>query len=196
MNILKTNIEGLLVIEPGVHEDGRGYFYESFNLNKFNNATGLDFNPVQDNESMSCFGVIRGLHYQKPPFAQAKLVRVVQGEVIDVAVDMRPESVTFGQYVAVTLNDVNKRQFFIPKGFAHGFAVLSEEAIFQYKCDEYYHPEAEGGVSYKIINWQAITNNKIKPEDFIISPKDEAREKVNSPEELLELAKEVYGDKD
>lgn len=186
MNIVKTDIEGLFIIEPKIFKDDRGYFYESFNLQNFISNTGVDFNPVQDNESKSSFGVIRGLHFQKGPYAQAKLVRVVKGEIIDVAVDLRPESNTFGEYVAVHLSEENKKQFFIPRGFAHGFCVLSDEAVFQYKCDNYYHPEAEGGISYDYVNWTAISYNKLKEKDFILSEKDRNRPKVKTVEDLKE----------
>lgn len=182
MEVFNTSINGLFIIEPTVFNDERGYFYESFNMEEFTNKTGVYFNPVQDNESKSVRGVIRGLHYQKAPYAQAKLVRVIKGEIIDVAVDLRPESETFGQYIAILLNETNKRQFFIPKGFAHGFVVLSDEAIFQYKCNEFYHPEAEGGISYKFVNWEGIANNKIKKEEFILSEKDKSREIISLEE--------------
>ena len=190
MDILKTTIEGLLVIEPKVFNDERGYFYESFNSKEFFNKTKIYFNPSQDNESKSKFGVIRGLHFQKPPYEQAKLVRVVKGEIMDVAVDLRLDSETFGSYIAVNLSEENKRQFFIPKGFAHGFVVLSDEAIFQYKCDEYYHPESESGLPYDFIDWEGITDGKIKKENFIVSDKDKNRERVKNLEELREIIKQ------
>jgi len=146
MNVIKTNIDGPVIIEPRVFEDSRGYFFESFSQREFDEKVGhITF--VQDNESMSSYGVIRGLHFQRPPFAQSKIVRCVKGAVLDVAVDIRKDSPTYGQHVAVELTENNHRQFFIPKGFAHGFAVLSDVAVFQYKCDEFYHPEAEGGIS-------------------------------------------------
>ena len=146
MNIIKTKIEGLLIIEPRIFEDSRGYFFESFSQREFEEKIG-QITFVQDNESKSSFGVIRGLHFQRPPFTQTKLVRCVQGAVLDVAVDIRKGSPTYGQHVAVELTENNHRQFFISKGFAHGFAVLSETAVFQYKCDEFYHPETDGGIS-------------------------------------------------
>ena len=183
MEVSKAHIDGLFIIEPKVFNDERGYFYESFNQNEFFEKTGVLFTPVQDNESKSVKGVVRGLHFQKSPYAQAKLVRVIKGEIIDVAVDLRFNSETYGQYVAVTLSEENKKQFFIPKGFAHGFIVLSDEAIFQYKCDEFYHPEAEGGLSYKYISWEGITKGKMKEKDFILSEKDKNRE-IISLEEL------------
>ena len=145
MKITATKIEGVFILEPKVFKDARGYFFESFSKKEFEKEIGkIDF--VQDNESCSSKGVIRGMHFQRPPFSQAKLVRCVVGKVLDVAIDLRKESPTYGEYVAVELSEDNHLQFFIPKGFAHGFEVLSDTAIFQYKCDEYYHPEAEGGI--------------------------------------------------
>ena len=170
MNVLKTAIEGVVIIEPQIAKDEYGsYIYESFSQKEFNEKVPpVTF--VQDNESMSSYGVIRGLHFQREPYAQSKLVRCVKGKVLDVAVDIRKDSPTFGQHVAVELSAENHRQVFIPKGFAHGFAVLSDVAIFQYKCDEFYHPEAEDGIllndSSLGINWQ------IPFEDAILSDKD------------------------
>ena len=150
MNVLPTDIPGVLILEPRVFADARGYFFESFSQREFDEKVvpllGHAVTFVQDNESMSSYGVVRGLHYQRPPFTQSKLVRCVRGSVLDVAVDIRRGSPTFGQHVAVELSEENHRQFFIPKGFAHGFAVLSETAVFQYKCDEFYHPEADAGI--------------------------------------------------
>lgn len=150
MNVLPTAIPGVLILEPRVFSDARGYFFESFSQREFDEKVvpllGHAVAFVQDNESMSSYGVVRGLHYQRPPFTQSKLVRCVRGCVLDVAVDIRKGSPTFGQHVAVELSEENHRQFFIPKGFAHGFAVLSETAVFQYKCDEFYHPEADAGI--------------------------------------------------
>ena len=146
MNVIKTDIEGVVIIEPKLFEDSRGYFFESFSQKEFNEKVA-NINFVQDNESKSSYGVIRGLHFQKPPYAQSKLVRCVRGKVLDVALDIREGSPTYGKHVAVELSEDNHRQLFIPKGFAHGFSVLSDEAVFQYKCDEFYHPEAEGGIS-------------------------------------------------
>lgn len=148
MEVEKTAIDGVLIITPKIIEDDRGYFSESFNEYEFNKRTGADFHPVQDNESLSSEYVLRGLHFQRPPHMQAKLVRVVQGMVLDVAVDLRKGSETYGKYVSVILDDVDKKQLFIPKGFAHGFYVLSETAKFQYKCDDYYHPECEDGIAW------------------------------------------------
>lgn len=146
MNIIQTEIPGVIIIEPRIFEDARGYFFESFSQREFDEKVGSVI-FVQDNESKSSYGVMRGLHFQRPPFTQTKLVRCVRGAVLDVAVDIRRGSPTFGQHVAVELTEDNHRQFFIPKGFAHGFAVLSDTAVFQYKCDEFYHPEADGGIN-------------------------------------------------
>ena len=146
MEVIKTTIEGVVIIEPRIFTDPRGYFFESFSQREFDEKIE-PVRFVQDNESMSSYGVMRGLHFQRPPFTQSKLVRCVKGAVLDVALDIRKGSPTYGQHVAVELTEENHRQFFIPKGFAHGFAVLSEPAVFQYKCDEFYHPEADGGIS-------------------------------------------------
>lgn len=145
MEVIKTKIDGVVIIEPKIFEDNRGYFFESFNENEFKEKVA-DITFVQDNESKSMYGVLRGLHFQKPPYAQSKLVRVIKGQVLDVAVDIRKGSPTYGQYESCLLTEDNHRQFFIPKGFAHGFIVLSDIAIFQYKCDEFYHPESEGAI--------------------------------------------------
>lgn len=170
MEVIKTAIEGVLIIEPKVFGDHRGYFFESFNEREFEEKTGTKVQFVQDNESKSCYGVVRGLHFQKGDKAQAKLVRVISGKVLDVAVDIRPDSPTFGKYVSAELTAENHRQFFIPKGFAHGFAVLSPEAVFQYKCDEFYCPEAEGAIAWDDpdlgIEWG------IPAADVILSEKD------------------------
>lgn len=170
MDILKTDIEGLYIIEPKVFGDSRGYFFESFNANEFSEKLHCLPTFVQDNESMSSYGVVRGLHFQKPPFAQAKLVRVVKGSVLDVAVDIRRGSSTYGKYVAVELSESNHRQFFIPKGFAHGFSVLSDTAIFQYKCDEFYAPQCEGALAWNdptlAIDW------RIPADRVLLSEKD------------------------
>ena len=169
MNIIKTDIEGVLIIEPRIFEDSRGYFFESFNRMDFEENVGhVDF--VQDNESKSSYGVVRGLHFQKGEHAQAKLVRVVKGTVLDVAVDIRPGSPTFGKHVAVELSGDNHRQFFMPRGMAHGFSVLSEEAVFQYKCDNFYCKEAEGAIAWDDpalgIDWM------IPESEVILSEKD------------------------
>ncbi len=170
MNIIKTDIEGPLIVEPLIHGDARGYFFESFNAREFYKQTGYNTQFVQDNESRSCYGVVRGLHFQKPPYAQAKLVRVVQGKVLDVAVDIRKDSPTYGRYISTLLSDENHRQFFIPRGFAHGFAVLSGVALFQYKCDEYYHPEAEGALAWDDV--QLAIDWKVPSDKVILSEKD------------------------
>lgn len=153
MEVIKTELDGVLILEPRVFPDSRGYFFESFSQREFDAKVapllGHTIHFVQDNESMSSYGVMRGLHYQRMPYTQSKLVRVVQGTVLDVAVDIRRGSKTFGKHVAVELSAENHRQFFVPRGFAHGFAVLSETAIFQYKCDNFYHPEADGGINIK-----------------------------------------------
>lgn len=164
MEVIKTSIDGVFIIEPRIFEDSRGYFFESFSQREFEEKIG-PINFVQDNESKSSYGVMRGLHFQRPPFTQSKLVRCVKGAVFDVAVDIRKGSPTYGQHVAVELTEENHRQFFIPKGFAHGFAVLSETAVFQYKCDELYHPEADGGISILDdslgIDWRIPTHKAI-----------------------------------
>ncbi len=169
MKIIKTEIKGVVIIEPEVFGDERGYFFESFSQRCFDDVLGKTV-FVQDNESKSSYGVVRGLHYQLPPYTQAKLVRVVKGCVLDVAVDLRKDSPTFGKYVAIELSEENKRQLFIPQGFAHGFAVLSLESIFQYKCDNYYAPDYEGGILFDDpvlgIDWR-IPRNKM-----ILSSKD------------------------
>lgn len=169
MNVIKTPIDGLLIIEPRVFHDARGYFVETYNDNRYREA-GVDATFVQDNQSCSTYGVVRGLHFQKPPYTQAKLVSCTKGRVLDVAVDLRKESPTYGKWYAVELSEENHRQFYIPRGFAHGFSVLSEQAVFTYKCDNLYHPEAEGGLLLSdpdvAIDWQV-------PEDKrVISEKD------------------------
>ncbi len=170
MNVIKTDIEGVVVIEPQVFGDERGYFFESFNAERFFAETGIDVAFVQDNESRSKRGVLRGLHFQREPYAQAKLVRVVQGRVIDVAVDIRHGSPTFGKYVATELSGENHRQMFIPKGFAHGYVVLEDDTVFQYKCDDYYHPESEAGIAWNDpqigIEWP------LSEDEIILSNKD------------------------
>ena len=169
MNIIKTAIDGVVIIEPRIFEDARGYFFESFSQREFDEKVGR-VNFVQDNESKSSYGVMRGLHFQRPPFTQSKLVRCVKGSVLDVAVDIRKGSPTYGQHVAVEWTEDNHRQFFIPKGFAHGFAVLSEMAVFQYKCDEFYHPEADGGIS--ILDKSLGIDWRIPTDHAILSEKD------------------------
>lgn len=170
IEVKKTDIEGVLIIEPKVFGDARGYFLESFNAKEFAEKTGLNIDFVQDNESMSSYGVMRGLHFQRPPYTQSKLVRCVKGTVLDVAVDIRKGSPTYGQHVAVELTEDNHRQFFVPRGFAHGFAVLSETAVFQYKCDEFYHPEVDGGIS--ILDGSLGIDWRIPTDKVILSEKD------------------------
>ena len=169
MNLVKTEIPGLVIIEPNVHEDERGYFFESYNHNDFV-AKGLDFTFVQDNESRSSYGVLRGLHYQLAPFDQVKLIRVMEGIIMDIAVDIRKNSPTFGKWLGMKLSEKNKKQLLVPGGFAHGFAVLSKTAVVFYKCDNFYNPEAERGIIYNDpflnIDWGLDT------EKAIISPKD------------------------
>ncbi len=170
MDIIKTTIEGVVIIKPQIFKDSRGYFFESFSQREFEKKV-RKVNFVQDNESMSTYGVMRGLHFQRPPFTQSKLVRCVKGKVLDVAVDIRKGSPTYGQHVAIELSEENHLQFFVPRGFAHGFVVLSETAIFQYKCDNFYAPEADGGISIKDetlgINWKIPTENAILSEKDI-----------------------------
>lgn len=169
MEVIKTDIEGVVIIEPRIFEDARGYFFESFSQREFEEKVGkIVF--VQDNESKSSYGVMRGLHFQRPPFTQSKLVRCVKGAVLDVAVDLRKGSPTYGKHVAVELTEDNHRQFFIPQGFAHGFAVLSDEAVFQYKCDNFYAPQADGGIS--ILDESLGIDWKIPTEKAILSEKD------------------------
>lgn len=174
MDILKTNIEGVLIIEPRVFGDKRGYFFESFSQQEFDEKVtpilGHTIIFVQDNESMSCYGVMRGLHFQKPPYTQSKLVRCVKGVVLDVAVDIRKESPTYGQHVAVELTEDNHRQLFVPRGFAHGFAVLSGTAVFLYKCDNFYHPEVDSGIS--ILDKSLGIDWRIPLEKALLSDKD------------------------
>mgnify|MGYP002270510526 FL=1 len=175
MKVIKTNISDVVILDPRVFGDERGYFFESFSQREFNEQVA-EVTFVQDNESKSSYGVVRGLHYQLPPYTQAKLVRVVEGEVLDVVVDLRKNSATFGKHVAVVLSGENKRQFFIPKGFAHGFAVLSPQAVFQYKCDNYYAPQYESGIQFDDpalgIDW------KIPEAEMILSAKDRMHKRL------------------
>lgn len=189
MNVIKTVIDGVVIIEPRLFKDDRGYFFESFSERDFNTQV-RSIRFVQDNESKSSYGVLRGLHFQKPPFAQSKLVRVVKGAVLDVAVDIRKGSPTFGQHVAVELTEENHRQFFIPRGFAHGFSVLSDEVIFQYKCDNFYAPHSEGAIAWNDptlgINW------KIPAEKVILSEKDKQHPLLKDAEWLFSYGEELY----
>jgi len=170
MIVKETKLKDCFILEPKVFQDGRGYFFESFNQNTFNKLTGKSVSFIQDNESFSSKGVLRGLHYQLGEYAQAKLVRVIKGKVLDVAVDVRKDSPTFGEYISLELSEDNKQQLFIPRGFAHGFIVLSDTAIFSYKCDNFYNKESEGGIIYNDaslkIDW------KLNDNEFIISEKD------------------------
>ena len=194
MNVIKTNIEGVLILEPKVFNDARGYFFESFSQREFDEKVkpilGHTIRFVQDNESMSSYGVMRGLHFQRPPFTQSKLVRCVKGAVLDVAVDIRKGSPTFGQHVAVELTEDNHRQFFISKGFAHGFAVLSETAVFQYKCDEFYHPEADGGIS--IMDQSLGINWKIPTDQAILSEKDTKHQMLANFDSTFNIKTNIY----
>ena len=169
MNVIKTQLEGVVIIEPRIFNDARGYFFESFSQRDFNQQV-REVIFVQDNESKSSYGVLRGLHYQKPPYTQSKLVRVVKGAVLDVAVDIRKGSPTFGKYVAVELTEDNHRQFFVPRGFAHGFSVLTDTAVFQYKCDNFYAPQSEGAIAWDDpdigIDW------RIPADKVLLSAKD------------------------
>ena len=170
MDIQRFDIEGLLLIKPKIHGDYRGYFFESFNKSKFEQELGYEVNFIQDNESKSRKGVLRGLHFQRPPFTQAKLVRVIEGKVLDVAVDLRIKSRTFGQSQTVVLSGENKHQFFVPRGFAHGFVVLSESATFSYKVDNEYAPSYDGGIIYS--DNQLDIDWKLESESVILSKKD------------------------
>lgn len=189
MRVIETAIEGAIIIEPKVFSDDRGYFFESFSQKEFEEKVCKTV-FVQDNESKSSYGVLRGLHFQKMPYTQSKLVRVVKGKVLDVAVDIRKGSPTFGKHVAVELSEENKLQFFVPRGFAHGFVVLSEEAIFQYKCDNYYTPQSEGGIMWNDpalnIDWQ------IPLEDVILSGKDKINPLLSDSDYLFDFSEDYY----
>ena len=189
MDVIRTEIDGVVIIEPKIFGDARGYFFESFSQREFEEKV-RKINFVQDNESMSSYGVMRGLHFQRPPFTQSKLVRCVKGAVLDVAVDIRKGSPTYGQHVAVELTEDNHRQFFVPRGFAHGFAVLSETAIFQYKCDNFYAPQADGGISIKDesfgIDW------KIPTDKALLSEKDTLHECLKDFDSPFSLDMHLY----
>lgn len=189
MNTIKVGIDGIVIIEPHIYSDSRGYFFESFNQKEFEEKV-CKTTFVQDNESKSSFGVLRGLHFQKPPFAQSKLVRVVKGAVLDVAVDIRAGSPTFGQHVSIELTEDNHRQFFIPRGFAHGFSVLSEEVIFQYKCDNLYAPQYEGAIAWDDpdlgIDWH-IPKDKV-----LLSEKDKTHPRLKEVEWLFDYSDMLY----
>ena len=189
MDVIKTSIEGVVIIEPRIFKDARGYFFESFSQREFEEKVGkIQF--VQDNESMSSYGVMRGLHFQRPPFTQSKLVRVIKGAVLDVAVDIRKNSPTYGKHVAVELTEDNHRQFFVPRGFAHGFAVLSDEAIFQYKCDNFYAPQADGGIS--ILDGDLGIDWHIPMDKAILSEKDTKHPLLKDFDSPFDINIELY----
>ena len=189
MEVIKTAIDGVFILEPRIFNDARGYFFESFSGREFEEKV-CRTTFVQDNESFSTYGVLRGLHFQKPPFTQSKLVRVIKGAVLDVAVDIRKGSPTFGKHVAVELTGENHRQFFIPRGFAHGFAVLSPVALFQYKCDNPYAPESEGAIAWDDpalgIDWH------LAPGDVVLSPKDSCHPRLEEAAELFDYNTDYY----
>lgn len=189
MEVLNTSIDGVVIIEPKVFGDNRGYFFESFSERDFNSQV-REVKFVQDNESKSCYGVLRGLHFQIPPYAQSKLVRVVKGAVLDVAVDIRKGSPTFGKHVAVELSEDNHRQFFIPRGFAHGFVVLTDEVIFQYKCDNFYAPQYEGAIAWNDpdlgIDW------KVPADKIVLSEKDKSHPRLIDTEWLFDYDENLY----
>ena len=191
INVIKTDIEGVVIIEPKVFGDERGYFFESWNQKDFDEQV-RPIRFVQDNESKSCYGVLRGLHFQKGKYSQSKLVRVVKGRVLDVAVDIRKGSPTFGKHVAVELTADNHRQFFIPRGFAHGFVVLSDEAVFQYKCDNLYAPQEEGALAWDdpeiCIDWEVPT------EKVILSAKDKVHPRLKDSTELFDYNIDYYAE--
>lgn len=189
MEVIKTDIEGVVIIEPRIFNDDRGYFYESFSQREFEEKVCRTI-FVQDNQSKSSYGVVRGLHFQKPPYSQSKLVRCIKGAVLDVAVDIRKGSPTFGKHVAVELTEDNHRQFFVPRGFAHGFAVLSEEAVFQYKCDNYYCKESEGSVAWD--DPQLAIDWKIPAEKVILSEKDKLSKNIADAEFLFDYNENLY----
>ncbi len=193
MEIIKTAIDGVVILEPRVFKDSRGYFFESFSQKEFDNKLspilGHIVNFVQDNESMSSYGVMRGLHFQRPPFTQSKLVRCVRGAVLDVAVDIRKGSPTYGQHISVELTEENHLQLFIPKGFAHGFAVLSDTAVFQYKCDEFYHPESDDGIS--ILDNSLGIDWRIPVDKAILSEKDVNHKMLNAFTSPFEISKPI-----
>ena len=195
MEVIKTNISGVVILEPKIFGDARGYFFESFSQKEFDEKVSIPYfgkpiHFVQDNESMSSYGVMRGLHFQVPPFTQSKLVRCVKGRVLDVAVDIRKGSATYGQHVAVELTEDNHRQFFVPRGFAHGFTVLSETAIFQYKCDNFYAPHADGGISILDdnlgIDWQISTDKSL------LSDKDLRHVMLNDFDSPFDINNSLY----
>ena len=189
MNVITTDIDGVFIIEPRIFSDSRGYFFESYNQKEFDEKIG-SVRFVQDNESFSSYGVLRGLHFQKPPFAQSKLVRVISGRVLDIAVDIRRGSPTYGQHVAVELSGKNHRQFFIPREFAHGFVVLSETALFQYKCDNFYAPQSEGAIAWDdpdlAIDW------RIPADRILLSEKDRHHPMLKDMEPVFDYDTDLY----
>ncbi|MBO7302484.1 MAG: dTDP-4-dehydrorhamnose 3,5-epimerase [Bacteroidaceae bacterium] len=189
MNVVKTAIDGVVIIEPRIFEDERGYFYESFSQREFEEKV-CNTVFVQDNQSKSTYGVVRGLHFQRPPYAQSKLVRCVSGRVLDVVVDIRRNSPTYGKYISVELSDENHRQLFIPRGFAHGYAVLSDEAVFQYKCDNFYNKESEGAIAWDDpdinVNWQ------LAAEDVVLSAKDTLNKKLSESVTPFDYNEKLY----
>lgn len=191
MEVIKTEIEGVVIIEPRIFHDDRGYFYESFSQREFEEKVCKTV-FVQDNQSKSSYGVLRGLHFQKAPYSQSKLVRCIKGAVLDVAVDIRKGSPTFGKYVAVELSEDNHRQFFVPRGFAHGFAVLSDEAVFQYKCDNYYNKESEGSIAWNdeslSIDW------KIDMDKVVLSEKDKNSKPLAQADYLFDYNTDYYAE--
>lgn len=189
MNVVKTSIDGVVIIEPRIFEDERGYFYESFSQREFEEKV-CNTVFVQDNQSKSTYGVIRGLHFQRPPYAQSKLVRCVSGKVLDVVVDIRKNSPTFGKFVAVELSGENHRQLFIPRGFAHGYAVLSDEAVFQYKCDNFYNKESEGAIAW---NDPEINIDWLLPADkVVLSAKDRMNKKLSESVTPFDYNEKLY----
>lgn len=189
MEVIKTDIEGVVIIEPRIFRDDRGYFYESFSQREFEEKV-CRTTFVQDNQSKSSYGVLRGLHFQKPPYCQSKLVRCIKGAVLDVAVDLRKGSPTFGKHVSVELTEENHRQLFVPRGFAHGFAVLSEEAVFQYKCDNFYNKESEGAIAWNdpelAIDW------RIPADKALLSEKDKLNKGIKEADFLFDYNEELY----
>ena len=189
MEVIKTEIEGVVIIEPRIFKDDRGYFYESFSQREFEEKV-CRTTFVQDNQSKSSYGVLRGLHFQKPPYSQSKLVRCIKGTVLDVAVDIRKGSPTFGKYIAVELSEENHRQFFVPRGFAHGFAVLTPEAVFQYKCDNFYNKESEGSVAWNDpqlgIDW------RIPADKVLLSQKDKLSKNIADADYLFDYNEKLY----
>ena len=189
MEVIKTEIEGVVIIEPRIFNDERGYFYESFSQREFEEKV-CRTTFVQDNQSKSSYGVLRGLHFQKPPYSQSKLVRCIKGAVLDVAVDIRKGSPTFGKHVAVELSEENHRQLFIPRGFAHGFAVLTPEAVFQYKCDNYYNKESEGAIAWN--DPQLAIDWRIPADKVLLSEKDRNSRSIADADYLFDYNEKLY----